>query len=181
MVTPALSRVTEPNRMRHAELIRRSGWCRGAPRPSDARGGCHSRCPPEVVSAQTMLPSRPGAVRSEVDYVWPTTIARPHAPPMVIYLDLNHWTGLAKAASSHPDGKRYRHALEASAPHNGRSCSLSGTFTTGSWRPSPARGRGSMSRQECSNLSRRSATRSDVDTSKGRLNLTFGGQRRSAR
>jgi len=60
-----------------------------------------------------MSPSRPGAERSEVEYVWPTTIARPQAPMLVIYLDLNHWIGLAKAATSHPDGKRYLHALEA--------------------------------------------------------------------
>jgi hypothetical protein len=60
-----------------------------------------------------MSPSRSGAERSEVDYVWPTTIARPQTPTLVIYLDLNHWIGLAKAATSHPDGQRYCRALEA--------------------------------------------------------------------
>lgn len=60
-----------------------------------------------------MSASRPGAERAEVDYVWPTTIARPEAPALVVYLDLNHWIGLAKAATAHPDGQRYRRALEA--------------------------------------------------------------------
>lgn len=67
-----------------------------------------------------MSPSRPGAERVEIDYVWPTTIIRPPAPTLVIYLDLNHWIGLAKAATSHPDGEPYRDALEHIRASHGR-------------------------------------------------------------
>lgn len=53
---------------------------------------------------------REGRVRSDVPYVWPASLLRP-ADTQLIYLDLNHWIGLAKAATGHPDGKRYADAL----------------------------------------------------------------------
>jgi hypothetical protein len=38
---------------------------------------------------------------------------RPAADVPVVYLDLNHWISLAKAATGHRDGARYREPLEA--------------------------------------------------------------------
>ena len=91
---------------------------------------------------------RPGVERSEVDYVWPTTIARPEAPTLVVYLDLNHWIGLAKAATTHPDGQRYRHCPGGSSRLTTQACVRPlGASTTWRWRPSPARGRGPTSRR----------------------------------
>jgi hypothetical protein len=57
--------------------------------------------------------ARPGADRTDVDYVWPKSIVKPKAKTMTVYIDLNHWIGLAKAATGHPDGKRHRAALQA--------------------------------------------------------------------
>lgn len=53
-----------------------------------------------------------GAVRTEVDYAWPPFI-KPKPPVPIVYLDLNHWISLAKAAVGHPDGARSRPALDA--------------------------------------------------------------------
>ena len=47
------------------------------------------------------------------DPLWPTTLRLPTRPPKLIYLDLNHWIGLAKAYSGHSDGKKYMSILEA--------------------------------------------------------------------
>lgn len=55
---------------------------------------------------------RPGTDRGDADYVWPPTLSRPSAPTRLVYLDLNHWIGLAKASVKHPDGARYRPLLE---------------------------------------------------------------------
>lgn len=40
-------------------------------------------------------------------YLWPPTLRLPVRPPRVVYLDLNHWISLAKAAAGHPDGARH--------------------------------------------------------------------------
>jgi hypothetical protein len=53
-----------------------------------------------------------GMLRTEVDYAWPA-IFRPAYEVKLVYLDLNQWIGLAKAASVHKDGARYVQALEA--------------------------------------------------------------------
>jgi hypothetical protein len=45
--------------------------------------------------------------------VWPSGLRLPSRPPLLVYLDLNHWIGLAKAATGHRDGVRHRSALEA--------------------------------------------------------------------
>ncbi len=45
--------------------------------------------------------------------LWPTTLRLPTRPPKLIYLDLNHWIGLAKAYSGHLDGKKHMCVLEA--------------------------------------------------------------------
>lgn len=53
---------------------------------------------------------RQGFDRTDAEYVWPTHLERPEAMRLV-YLDLNHWIGLAKAAVGHPDGQRYAEPL----------------------------------------------------------------------
>ncbi|MFJ3580977.1 hypothetical protein ACIPPS_01900 [Streptomyces sp. NPDC090127] len=45
-------------------------------------------------------------------YVWPRWLGRPEAGLRLVYLDLNHWISLAKAATGHKDGDRYREALK---------------------------------------------------------------------
>jgi hypothetical protein len=57
--------------------------------------------------------ARPGADRTDVEYVWPERLLRPSADVPIVYIDLNHWIGLAKAATGHRDGKRHLPALEA--------------------------------------------------------------------
>jgi hypothetical protein len=54
---------------------------------------------------------RVGVDRSEAEYVWPGMILRPW-PTRLVYLDLNHWIQLAKAAAGHPHGQRHRPALD---------------------------------------------------------------------
>lgn len=51
-------------------------------------------------------------LRTEVDYAWPA-ILRPAYEVKLVYLDLNQWIGLAKAATGHKDGGRYLEALDA--------------------------------------------------------------------
>ena len=55
---------------------------------------------------------RIGAVRTDVRYAWPRLL-RPQGEARLVYLDLNHWIGLAKAAVGHPDGRRHQDSLEA--------------------------------------------------------------------
>lgn len=54
---------------------------------------------------------RNGVARSDVEYVWPPLL-RP-TDISIVYLDLNHWIGLAKASVGHPDGDRHRDSLAA--------------------------------------------------------------------
>ncbi|MEX2255039.1 MAG: hypothetical protein WEC34_06350 [Acidimicrobiia bacterium] len=51
---------------------------------------------------------RVGADRVDVQYRWPTTLRVPTRPPKLVYLDLNHWIGFAKALAGHADGHAYR-------------------------------------------------------------------------
>jgi hypothetical protein len=44
-------------------------------------------------------------------YVWPPLLLRPPPPPVLVYLDMNHWIGLAKAATGHPDGACHHKVL----------------------------------------------------------------------
>jgi hypothetical protein len=53
--------------------------------------------------------------------VWAEELLRPEEHPPIVYLDLNHWIGLAKAATGHRDGARYRNAL-AVARESVRAC-----------------------------------------------------------
>jgi hypothetical protein len=52
-----------------------------------------------------------GANRVDVPYVWPRTLVVPPRPPKLVYLDLNQWIALAKAAASHRDGLIHQEAL----------------------------------------------------------------------
>lgn len=54
-----------------------------------------------------------GLHRSEVPYLWPTSLVFGVGGRRSIYLDLNHWIGLAKAKVGHPDGGRYVDLLHA--------------------------------------------------------------------
>jgi hypothetical protein len=54
-----------------------------------------------------------GATRTDSPYAWPPSLLRPCADVRLVYLDLNHWICLARAASRHPEGRRHRDALEA--------------------------------------------------------------------
>jgi hypothetical protein len=56
---------------------------------------------------------RAGIQRTDTEYVWPTALIPPSDDIRLVYLDLNHWIGLAKAAVGHRDGARHRNALEA--------------------------------------------------------------------
>lgn len=53
-----------------------------------------------------------GSSRLDVPYLWPTTLHLPAPRPKLVYLDLNHWIALAKAACGHPDGAQYTEVLE---------------------------------------------------------------------
>lgn len=56
---------------------------------------------------------RPGVDRTNAKYAWPTSLVSPPPGTRIIYLDLNHWISLAKAATGHPDGARHRATLTA--------------------------------------------------------------------
>lgn len=45
------------------------------------------------------------------ELLWPARLIRPAA--RTVYLDLNHWIALAKAATDHRDGAQYRDTLAA--------------------------------------------------------------------
>jgi hypothetical protein len=55
--------------------------------------------------------ARPGLDRGATAYAWPSTLLRPRSDTTIVYLDLNHWIGLAKASVGHPDGGRYEQLL----------------------------------------------------------------------
>jgi hypothetical protein len=51
------------------------------------------------------------ASHSEVSYVWPQSMLHPGRPPKLVFLDLNHWIGLAKARTGHAGGEAARRGL----------------------------------------------------------------------
>jgi hypothetical protein len=53
-----------------------------------------------------------GVTRTDTPYAWPSNLVLPSNDANLVYLDLNHWIYLAKAASGHRDGKRHVPALE---------------------------------------------------------------------
>lgn len=53
---------------------------------------------------------RTGSTRTDVAYIWPSTL-HTRSSPRLVYLDLNHWISLAKAYSEHQDGRPYLEAL----------------------------------------------------------------------
>src|SRR5690349_871775 len=54
-----------------------------------------------------------GRTRSDVPYRWPPSLTYRLGDRRSVYLDLNHWIGLAKAATGHPGGARYAELLKA--------------------------------------------------------------------
>jgi len=48
-----------------------------------------------------------------VPYAWPRTLVTPNRPPKLVYLDLNHWIGFARANTGHRDGEKCRPILDA--------------------------------------------------------------------
>lgn len=82
------------------------------------RPGCDPRADPPfpdwVDSSEATLrlaAMLPGVHRSDVQYEWSSTLMRPAPPIRIVYLDLNHWISLAKAAVGHPDGARHVDSL----------------------------------------------------------------------
>ena len=69
----------------------------------------------EVLTATDQMFGHPNDRSSElsVELVWPSGVRRDASLPLLVYLDLNHWVGLAKAATGHRDGARYQTLLEA--------------------------------------------------------------------
>ncbi|MER6289151.1 hypothetical protein [Streptomyces sviceus] len=53
------------------------------------------------------------ARKQALPYAWPTHLVRPQAGQRLVYLDLNHWISLAKAATGRRTGEIYRPALTA--------------------------------------------------------------------
>jgi hypothetical protein len=52
-------------------------------------------------------------IHEGIQYVWPEHLLRPPPPTRLVYLDLNHWIGLAQASTNHRTGAAYRDVLEA--------------------------------------------------------------------
>jgi hypothetical protein len=50
---------------------------------------------------------------TDTEVRWPPGLGRPDADAAVVYLDLLHWIGLAKAATGHRGGARYADVLAA--------------------------------------------------------------------
>jgi hypothetical protein len=69
----------------------------------------------EVLTATDQMYGHPNDRCSElsIDLVWPSGVRRDASLPLLVYLDLNHWVGLTKAATGHRDGTRYQLLLEA--------------------------------------------------------------------
>lgn len=53
----------------------------------------------------------------EAPLVWPPTLRRPLTGRPIVYLDLNHWISLAKAAAGHADGDAFKDILTHSCPN----------------------------------------------------------------
>lgn len=86
-----------------------------------------------------MLVVKTGFDRTDVAYVWPRALGRP-SDVVLVYLDLNHWIGLAKAATGHSDGDRYRPALDLLRQRRDRVARRLPLSTTWRCRASPAPG-----------------------------------------
>lgn len=60
------------------------------------------------------VPVTGGVKRSDAEHIWPAQLVRPGKSKALVYLDLNHWINLAKAATGHHAAeKRYQRALAA--------------------------------------------------------------------
>ena len=67
---------------------------------------------PAMPAETEFNPFDPGA-NDPVDLEWPEGLVRPASPPRLVYLDLNHWIGLAQASTGKRDGERYVDVLAA--------------------------------------------------------------------
>lgn len=56
--------------------------------------------------------SAAGRDRCDVPYAWPKTMTLPERPPLLVYLDMNHWIALAKAHAGHRDGRQHLESLD---------------------------------------------------------------------
>lgn len=71
-----------------------------------------------TVSCARVVPRRSAGCRPDATgpapaVVWPAGLARDDGYGSLVWLDMNHWIGLAKAAGQHPGGAGYRELLEA--------------------------------------------------------------------
>lgn len=55
-----------------------------------------------------------GEASTTSEFAWADRLLQPVRPPAIVYLDLNHWIGLAKAATNHHDSQRYAPLLRCS-------------------------------------------------------------------
>lgn len=51
-------------------------------------------------------------VDAPVPLVWPSALRQPARPPLLVYLDMNHWISLAQAATGHAQGAGHLEGLE---------------------------------------------------------------------
>jgi hypothetical protein len=94
---------------------RAAGWVESdgdAADPGSAclTGSCRFGCA-SAVRHQTCVVTLP--VEAPVPLVWPSALRQPARPPLLVYLDMNHWISLAQAATGHAQGAGHLEALDA--------------------------------------------------------------------
>src|SRR5947209_10832510 len=86
-----------------------------ADRDIDVPSGCHGQMPASSFPALNAAAADRHAM-SHVDappLIWPPALTLPTSGRPLVYLDLNHWIALAKAAVAHPQGASLIDTLEA--------------------------------------------------------------------
>ena len=56
---------------------------------------------------------RSSSAPTQVELIWPDELILPDRPPLLLYLDLNHWINLSKARLGLASGAAYQHLLNA--------------------------------------------------------------------
>ena len=69
-----------------------------------------------------------------VDLEWPEGLVRPASPPYLVYLDLNHWIGLAQANTGNPAGSATSRSSRLPGPYAKREESRSRSPARTTWR-----------------------------------------------
>jgi hypothetical protein len=64
------------------------------------------------VSELKMAREKQSTAKSQTSLIWPKSVALPPENITLVYLDMNHWIGLSKAAADHPSGEQFRSVLE---------------------------------------------------------------------